>query len=185
MRWPHTPRRAQRYGIALVPEDRKGQGLVLSLPAFANVTLTSPWSSARGPLLLPATERRAARKVSGSVGFDDARLGATTRTLSGGNQQKLVLAKWIAREMPILLVDEPTRGIDIGAKAEIFRTLHALADKGAAIVLVSSELEEVVAHSDRIMVVARGVVVDTLDGAVATQQEILERIFAVEEEEIA
>lgn len=181
VRWPHTPRRAQRYGIALVPEDRKGQGLVLGLPAFANVTLSSPWASASGPFLFPSAERRTAQQVTAGVGFADRRLDATTRTLSGGNQQKLVLAKWMARRMPILLVDEPTRGIDIGAKAEIFRTLHGLADEGAAIVVVSSEMEEVMEHSDRIVVIAGGVVLDTLDAAAATQQEILERIFAVEQ----
>ena len=182
VRWPHTPRQAQRYGIALVPEDRKTQGLVQQLPAFANVTLANPWPAAIGPVLLPSKERSMVAAVTARVGFAKGRLSAQPRTLSGGNQQKIVLAKWIARNMPVLLVDEPTRGIDVGAKEEIFNTLHGLADAGTAILLVSSELEEVLEHSDKILVIAGGAVVDELDGARATQAQILERVFAVKDD---
>jgi ABC-type sugar transport system ATPase subunit len=161
-----------------VPEDRKTQGLVLSLPAYANVTLTNPWQTSFGSLLSATRERNAARKVTSRLAFRDDRLGAVTRTLSGGNQQKLVLAKWIARGMPILLVDEPTRGIDVGAKEEAFGALHALAAEGVAIVLVSSEFDELLEHCDRLLVMASGSIVAELDGASATHAQVLEKIFA-------
>jgi ABC-type sugar transport system ATPase subunit len=182
VRWPRRPRQSQRYGIALVPEDRKRQGLVQQLPAYANITLPDPWRAATAGVLLRTHERSVASAIAERVGFARGRLDAQTGTLSGGNQQKLVLAKWISRNMPILLVDEPTRGIDVGAKEEVFNTLHALADAGTSIILVSSELEEIVEHSDRILVLARRGVVAELDGATVTQAQILERIFEVEED---
>ena len=165
-----------------MPEDRKTEGLVLSLPAYANVTLTDPWQTAVGSLLSATRERNAARKVTGRLAFRDDRLGAVTRTLSGGNQQKLVLAKWIARGMRVLLVDEPTRGIDVGAKDDVFKALHTLAEEGVAIVLVSSELEELVEHCDRLLVIAGGRIVAEQDGASATHAQVLEEIFSVGQE---
>ncbi|MHB1998956.1 MAG: sugar ABC transporter ATP-binding protein [Solirubrobacteraceae bacterium] len=181
VRWPRRPRAAQRLGLALAPEDRKTQGLVLLLPAYANVTLTAPWKCARAGVLSPRGERRHAAELMDGLGFDRARIGAATRTLSGGNQQKLVLSKWIATNTPVLLVDEPTRGIDIGAKAEIFETLERLAEAGTTIVLVSSELEEVFDHSDRVIVMARGSVIAELPGLHATADDALRLIFDAEE----
>lgn len=181
VRWPRRPRVAKRLGIALAPEDRKTQGLVLTLPAYANVTLTSPGACAHATVLPQRQERAHAAELARGVGFDPARIGAPTRTLSGGNQQKLVLAKWIATRTPILLVDEPTRGIDIGAKAEIFQNLHRLADAGTTILLVSSELEEVFDHSDRVLVMARGSIIAELPGVGATADDALRLIFDAEE----
>jgi ABC-type sugar transport system ATPase subunit len=178
--WPKSPRAARRLGIGLAPEDRKSQGLVQTLPAFANVTLTAPRRATRGPLLVRARERQVACDAVRGLGLAEHRLGSLTSTLSGGNQQKVLLAKWVAIDLPILLVDEPTRGIDVGAKAEVFATLHQLADQGTAIVLVSSELEEVVDHSDRVLILARGRAVDELPGETATEGDVLQRIFDAE-----
>jgi ABC-type sugar transport system ATPase subunit len=180
-RWPKGPRAARRLGIALAPEDRKSQGLVQPLPAYANVTLTVAGHASIGPMLIPSRERAHAWSYASGMGVERERLGSVTRTLSGGNQQKLLLAKWIAAEVPILLIDEPTRGIDVGAKAEIFETLHRLAGQGLTILLVSSELEEVVEHSDRVLVLARGEVVGELSGSAADVGGVLERIFDAEE----
>lgn len=180
-RWPRSPRAAQRLGIALAPEDRKIQGLVQTLPAYANVTLTAPGRAAVGPILPPRRDVAAAWEVVKHFGMPCDKLQALTSSLSGGNQQKLLLAKWVALRMPVLLVDEPTRGIDVGAKAEVFAKLHDLADKGVAIALVSSELEEVVEHSDRIVTLARGRVVAELQDRGVTVADLLQEIFAIEE----
>jgi ABC-type sugar transport system ATPase subunit len=101
-------------------------------------------------------------------------------TLSGGNQQKLVIGKWLHRKPRVLLLDEPTRGIDLGAKQEIFQAIRRLSDQGMSVILVSSDLEEVVAHSDRVLVMARGRQIAVLEAAEATVERILNLIFAVE-----
>ena len=114
------------------------------------------------------------------LGFNPARLDADALVLSGGNQQKLVLGKWLHRKPRVLLLDEPTRGIDLGAKQEIFHTIRRLSDEGLGVILVSSDLDEVVEHADRILVMARGRQIGLLEGADATEERILNLIFAVE-----
>ena len=114
------------------------------------------------------------------LGFNPERLDTEALNLSGGNQQKLVLGKWLNRKPKILLLDEPTRGIDLGAKQEIFQAIRRLSDEGMGVILVSSDLEEVVEHSDRVLVMARGRQIDLLDGRDATVERILNLIFAVE-----
>ena len=114
------------------------------------------------------------------LGFNPERLDTEALNLSGGNQQKLVLGKWLNRKPKILLLDEPTRGIDLGAKQEIFQAIRRLSDEGMGVILVSSDLEEVVEHSDRVLVMARGRQIDILDGHDATVERILNLIFAVE-----
>jgi ABC-type sugar transport system ATPase subunit len=118
--------------------------------------------------------------LSSAVGFNAARLGAHARTLSGGNQQKLVIGKWLHRRPRVLLLDEPTRGIDIGAKEEIFRTIRTLTAQKMGVILVSSDLEEVVEHSDTVLVLARGTQIALLERAEASVERILRLIFAVE-----
>jgi ABC-type sugar transport system ATPase subunit len=115
-----------------------------------------------------------------SLGFDSKRLDTDALNLSGGNQQKLVLGKWLNRKPKVLLLDEPTRGIDLGAKQEIFQAIRRLSDEGMGVILISSDLEEVVEHSDRVLVMARGRQIDILDGRDATVERILNLIFAVE-----
>ena len=164
IRLPRTPREALAAGLALVPEDRKTQGLVLGLSAMENIALTSFAQVSRLGVISDRTMRAAARRVVGKFGFAESRLDTTVRDLSGGNQQKILLSKWHYRRPRILLVDEPTRGIDVGAKEEILATIRELADEGLSIVIVSSELEEVVAVADHVIVLSEGRLVAELDG---------------------
>jgi ABC-type sugar transport system ATPase subunit len=178
--WPRTVREAIQRGIALAPEDRKRQGLVLSRSALCNLTLADLGSTAFGPVISRETRRAKATAVARQVGFDADRLDTDALNLSGGNQQKLVIGKWLHRRPRILLLDEPTRGIDLGAKQEIFQAIRGLSDEGMAVVLVSSDLEEVVEYSDRILVMAQGRQIDMLDAHEASVERILKLIFAVE-----
>jgi ABC-type sugar transport system ATPase subunit len=177
---PRDVREALALGIALAPEDRKHQGLVLSQPALFNLTLSNLDAVAVGPFIDERARSRAGQVLAGAVGFDLARLGTPARNLSGGNQQKLVIGKWLHRRPRVLLLDEPTRGIDIGAKQEIFRTIRQLTADKMGVILVSSDLEEVVEHADTVLVMARGAQIALLDRAEASVERILRLIFAVE-----
>ncbi|MBN9019291.1 MAG: sugar ABC transporter ATP-binding protein [Rhizobiales bacterium] len=180
--WPRTPRQALRAGIALVPEDRKHQGLVLGLSAIENVALTNYRKVSHYGVV---SKRMMQARIDGVVrefGFAVDRLGATVRNLSGGNQQKILLSKWHYERPKLLMVDEPTRGIDVGAKEEILATLRRLADDGLSIIVVSSELEEVVAISDRVIVLSEGRHVASLggEGELVTVDGILHAAFKTE-----
>ena len=178
---PPNVRAALALGIALAPEDRKVEGLVLSQSGHVNVTLTDLGKVARGPFLRFDKRRREAEAIARSLAFDPARLGAPTRTLSGGNQQKLVVGKWLHRPPRVLLMDEPTRGIDVGAKAEMFAVMRRLAREGMSVILVSSEIEEVLDNADRVLVLAKGRQRALLPRAEATLARVLKLIFAVED----
>jgi ABC-type sugar transport system ATPase subunit len=178
--WPLSVRDAIESGIALAPEDRKREGLVLSRSALSNLLLADIGSVANGPVISPGARRVAATMLARQIGFDPDRLDTDALHLSGGNQQKLVIGKWLHRRPRILLLDEPTRGIDLGAKQEIFQTIRGLSDEGMGVILVSSDLEEVVEHADRILVMARGKPIATLDGHEASVERVLNLIFAVE-----
>jgi rhamnose transport system ATP-binding protein len=161
---PRTPRAARALGVALIPEDRKAQGLVLAQSSAFNVVLGDLRAVARGPVVRQRAAVAAARAATELYGFDPRRLGAPAGTLSGGNQQKLLLGRWRHARPRVLLADEPTRGIDIGAKLDILAALRASAlEDGLAVVIVSSELEEVVAIADRIVVLRDGRLVEELD----------------------
>jgi ABC-type sugar transport system ATPase subunit len=177
---PRDVRDALALGIALAPEDRKHQGLVLSQPALFNLTLSDLDAVAVGPFIDERARSRAGQVLAGGVGFDLARLDTPARNLSGGNQQKLVIGKWLHRRPRVLLLDEPTRGIDIGAKQEIFRTIRQLTAEKMGVILVSSDLEEVVEHADTVLVMARGAQIALLDRTEASVERILRLIFAVE-----
>ena len=177
---PRDVREAIALGIALAPEDRKHQGLVLGQPALVNLTISDLGAIAVGPVIDEGARRRAGQALAGAVGFDAARLGTPARNLSGGNQQKLVIGKWLHRRPRLLLLDEPTRGIDIGAKQEIFRTIRRLTAEKMGVILVSSDLEEVVEHADTVLVMARGAQIALLPRAEASVERILRLIFAVE-----
>jgi len=180
IRVPRSIRETIGRGIVLAPEERKTQGLVLGRDGTANLTLTKLAAIAMGPFISDARRARTAHALAKSVGFDPMRLRSDARNLSGGNQQKLVLGKWLHRQPRILLLDEPTRGIDVGAKHEIFSTIRALADRGMGVVLVSSDLEEIVENADRVLVVARGEQIGLLDHHDVSVARILNLIFAVE-----
>lgn len=147
---------AIRAGLALVPEDRRQQGLVMELSVERNTNLPRRWRLTRGGLLLGGAERRSAMSWAQRLQVKAGRLSDPVATLSGGNQQKVVLAKWLATEPRVLIVDEPTRGIDVGTKAEVHRLLSQLAADGVAVLMVSSELPEVLGMADRVLVMHEG-----------------------------
>lgn len=158
--WPRTPRAALDAGVALIPEDRKNQGLVLGMTAMENISMSRYGSVATGGVLSKARMRSRTAEIVEEFGFDARRLGAKAGNLSGGNQQKLLLARWRFQTPKLLLADEPTRGVDVGAKEEILRALRRFADDGVGVVIASSELEEVSAVADRVLVLRDGRLVD-------------------------
>jgi ribose transport system ATP-binding protein len=153
-------RQAKSKGLAFVPEDRKGQGLIGDLSVKENLTITVLDKISNNRVLDTEKENRIASWQVKQTNVKTFGIDASINSLSGGNQQKVVLGKWLATEPKVLLLDEPTRGVDVGAKAEIFTLLEDLASKGAGIVFVSSELEEVLAVSDRVLVMYDGRIVD-------------------------
>ena len=170
---PGSPRAAMAAGMALVPEDRRQQGLVMELSIERNVTLPRSGKLARLGLLLGSTERDEAHRWTKRLQTKFGRLSDAVGTLSGGNQQKVVLAKWLATGPKLLIVDEPTRGIDVGTKAEVHRLMSSLAADGLAIVMVSSELPEVLGMADRIVVLREGRIAAQLTRAEATEETVM------------
>ena len=168
-----SPRAAMSAGMALVPEDRRQQGLVMELSIERNVTLPRSRSLSRLGLLLGGRERREATEWTQRLQTKYRRLGDTVGTLSGGNQQKVVLAKWLATAPRVLIVDEPTRGIDVGTKAEVHRLMSSLAADGVAVVMVSSELPEVLGMSDRVLVMREGRIVAEISREDATEETVM------------
>jgi ribose transport system ATP-binding protein len=168
-----NPRAAIAAGIGLVPEDRKEQGLVLSLPVLANISMPQLGRLTRMGVLSPGGERRLARAYVDQLAIRTPSIDQRAMYLSGGNQQRVVIAKWLAINPKILIVDEPTRGIDIGAKAEIHALLRKLASDGMAVLMISSDMPEILAVSDRILVMHQGRIAGELSAAEATQERIL------------
>lgn len=154
-----NPQASLAAGLGLLPEDRKRQGLVLTMNCRENTSLAILPRLARLGFLDLGRERALAAGYIERLQVKTPQMDASIAGLSGGNQQKLALAKWLARECDILIVDEPTRGVDVGAKAEIHRLLDGLACEGLAVILISSELPEVMGLSSRILVLREGVVV--------------------------
>ncbi|XAM00161.1 sugar ABC transporter ATP-binding protein [Phycisphaeraceae bacterium D3-23] len=152
-----SPRDAIRAGLALVPEDRKQQGLILEMSIRENTSLARLKRDAAGGVFLrPGPEAQLAEDMAKQLATKTPGIETAAGTLSGGNQQKVVLAKWLAMHPKVLLLDEPTRGIDIGAKSEIYRLMEKLAEQGVAVLFVSSEMEEVLGVSDRVLVMHEG-----------------------------
>jgi rhamnose transport system ATP-binding protein len=168
-----SPTRAMAAGIGFVPEDRRQQGLVMEQSIARNVTLASLRRLSRFGFIRSATERRFARDWALRLQVKYGRLSSPMTSLSGGNQQKVVLAKWLGRAPSVLIVDEPTRGIDIGTKAEVHRLLEELAGEGVAILVISSELPEVLRLANRILVMREGRLVAEFDHAHANEESIV------------
>jgi len=168
-----SPRAAMAAGMALVPEDRRQQGLIMELSIERNVTLPRSRALARLGLLFGSAERTAAATWTQQLQTKFSRLSDPVGTLSGGNQQKVVLAKWLATDPKLLIVDEPTRGIDVGTKAEVHRLMSSLAARGLAVVMVSSELPEVLGMADRVVVLREGRVAAQLTRAEATEETVM------------
>jgi ABC-type sugar transport system ATPase subunit len=154
--WPRNVRSARRLGIVMLPEDRKQQGLVMAMSAGDNVVLSDIRSCARFGLVSHRALRRAATKAVGPLRFPTERLDQKAETFSGGNQQKLLMGRCLHDRPLVLLADEPTRGIDIGAKTELLNALVDMSREGLAVAIASSELEEVVTTADRVLVLAAG-----------------------------
>lgn len=169
----NSPREAIRHGMALVPEDRKGEGLMSAQSIKHNISLTGLKLLSSFGFLKGASETDLARKSSEQLAIKSSSEDAEVSTLSGGNQQKVVLAKWLWLKPSVLVLDEPTRGIDVGAKAEIHNLIFELAKTGVAILLISSELPEVLRLADRIYVMRDGKIVGHLGRAEASQEAIM------------
>jgi rhamnose transport system ATP-binding protein len=168
-----NPRAAMRAGVALVPEDRRQQGLLLDLSVMRNATLARRNRLARFGFLTGRAERREAAEWTARLHAKYGRLTDPVGTLSGGNQQKIVLAKWLATNPRLLIVDEPTRGIDVATKAEVHRLLSDLAADGVAVLMVSSELLEVLGMADRVLVMREGRLAGELSRADATEEAVM------------
>ncbi|MGH3423267.1 MAG: ATP-binding cassette domain-containing protein, partial [Nocardioidaceae bacterium] len=167
------PAAAMAMGIALVPEDRRRHGLVLESSVARNITMVTRSALSRSGLLTTRAENAVAREWAGRLEVKTATLDALAGTLSGGNQQKVVLAKWLSTRPEVLIIDEPTRGIDVGTKAEVHRLLSTLAAEGVGILMISSELPEVLGVADRVVVVNEGRVTAELDREDATPETVM------------
>lgn len=168
-----SPAQAMRSGLALVPEDRKTQGLLMEQSIRNNLTLTILNRLTRGPFLQRRLENNAAAEARERLSINSVSPHQEVQYLSGGNQQKVVLAKWLARSPSVIILDEPTRGIDVGTKLEIYRLMRELVDKSVAILLISSELPEILGMSDRILVMRDGTIVGEFASGEATEEQII------------
>jgi ribose transport system ATP-binding protein len=168
-----SPRDAIAQGLYLVPEDRKGSGVVLELPIAQNISLPQLADLARYRLVDRAAEATLAETQAERLRIRAPDVGVAVGSLSGGNQQKVVLAKWLSMSPKAIIFDEPTRGIDVGAKQEIYDMLRVLADSGVAILMISSDMEEVIGVSDRIAVMHEGRISGTLDRADFSEAAVL------------
>lgn len=169
-----SPRGAIRAGLALVPEDRKEQGVILEMAVRENLSLASLRRDARAGFLDHHCERRIAGEMIAKLGVKTPGERQLVQYLSGGNQQKIVLGKWLALQPRVLLLDEPTRGIDVGAKQEIYKLMEQLAADGVAILFVSSEMEEILRMSDRALVMHQGCITGELQRGELSEEAVMQ-----------
>ncbi len=172
-----SPREAVRNGLCLLTEDRKAQGLVLDMPCYVNVTLTDLARVSRAGLLHRGEERTAAAGLVDDLAIKTPSVDQLVRNLSGGNQQKVVIAKWLFRQAEVMVFDEPTRGIDVGARFEIYTLLWRLAEAGKGILVVSSDLPELLGVCHRILVFSDGKMTGEVPRAEASQERILQLAY--------
>jgi ribose transport system ATP-binding protein len=164
---------AVKAGVFLVPEDRKKLGLLLDLSIAENITLPNLSAYVHGVTISRNAERLRAEQSRSELDIRSPNVAVRTKSLSGGNQQKVVLAKWLAMTPRVIIFDEPTRGIDIGAKSEIYRLMRELANAGVAVLMISSDMEEVIGISDRVAVMHKGGIVGILDRNECSEINIL------------
>lgn len=167
-----SPLRTVRAGLGLVPEERKSQGIFIAMSTAANIPIVKMLKQGMG-LLRPTNERKLALQYKEKLRIKVEDVTAPVASLSGGNQQKVVLSKWLDAGVDVLILDEPTRGIDIGAKQEIYQLIRSLCEQGLAIIVISSELPEVLVLSHRILVLHHGSAVAEIDGETATEEQIM------------
>jgi ribose transport system ATP-binding protein len=169
----HDVNAAMAAGVGLVPEDRKGQGLVLDQSVEENLGLVTMRSASHAGFVDLRGQHTAAARIAEQLGVRMAGLGQHVRTLSGGNQQKVVIGKWLLADIRVLILDEPTRGIDVGAKVEIYQLVNELTAAGHAVLMISSDLPEVLGMSDRVLVMAQGRLAGELSAEDATQDSVM------------
>jgi ribose transport system ATP-binding protein len=169
-----SAREAIDYGIYLVPEDRRGEGLVTAMNVCHNISLPSLKTFTRFGLIQNGRERATAQAQVESLKIKTPTVDVLAMNLSGGNQQKIVLGKWLAMQPKVMILDEPTRGIDVGAKAEIYRLMRALAAQGTVILMISSDMEEVLHVSDRVAVMHEGQITGVLDRSDCSEANIMQ-----------
>lgn len=167
-----TPADAIKAGMGLVPEDRKALGVILEMPVVENISLSSI-GSYHPPFLDKARETQVATELAENLDIKTPGLSQLVGFLSGGNQQKVALAKWLATNPMILILDEPTRGIDVGSKSEIYKLIRNLADEGMGVIIVSSEMEEIIGLSDRVLVMHEGRCTGILDRGEISEESIM------------
>jgi ribose transport system ATP-binding protein len=168
-----SPREAMEHGIGLLPEDRRWQGFIPTMSVMQNMSLASIRSLAKMGVPSLGKERELADMYMKYLNIKAASVHSPILSLSGGNQQKVILSKWLATKSKVLIVDEPTQGIDVGSKSEIHKILHGLAGAGTAIILISSELPEILSLADRVLVMRQGTKSGELDIGEATQEKIM------------
>jgi ribose transport system ATP-binding protein len=168
---------AVKAGVGLAPEERKSQGLLLDQAIYRNITVSTLSRFARAGFLDNSAERAAALELTQSLDVRPPGVDRPVRTLSGGNQQKVVLARWLMRDCRVLLLDEPTRGVDVGARSEIYVLIRSLAARGVAVVVVSSEMEEVLGLADRVLVVREGRIVHSGPATEIDEHRVLDLVM--------
>lgn len=172
-----SPAEAAKKGIGLIPEERKTQGIIPGMNVKGNITITILDKLSRLGFLNKSREKNISEKLVEKLDIRLADLKQPAKDLSGGNQQKVVLAKWFAKDCDVLIFDEPTRGIDVGAKIEIYNLINELVGEGKGVIMISSEMEEVLNMSDRIIVIDEGKVVAEFDSDKATKEKIMDKII--------
>jgi ABC-type sugar transport system ATPase subunit len=178
-----TPHRAVKSGIALVPEERRSQGLVLLQSTTLNINLTSLQALRLAPMVPLISKQRARERAKEQVSSLAIKISSTeapVRQLSGGNQQKVVVAKWLVRDARVVILDEPTRGVDVSARAEIYRIIRRLAAEGRGVIVISSEFEEFAFCCDRVLVMVEGRIAGSLTGSGISENRILELSYGME-----
>ena len=181
-----SPKRSIRAGFGFVPEDRRGQGFIPLLSVNKNIALTNyDRIKKNGLAVSDKAELEMCREAIAQIDIRPADPEKQVGLMSGGNQQKVVLGKWLMRDLKVLIVDEPTAGIDVGAKGEIYGILEELAKNGVVVILVSSDLEELIRVSHRILVMRKGSIIREFDNGVVTQSMVLEAASGLMEKEVS
>ena len=170
----HSPEKSVKSGLAFLTEDRKGSGLLLNLAVHVNLTLAGLGRLTRFGVIDKRAETDASLDLVKLLDIKTPSIGTSVNSLSGGNQQKVILARWLFNNADIIILDEPTRGIDVGAKVEIYSIINELVSEGKAVIMVSSDLPEVLSLSDRIMVLCQGTLAGIVERDEASQERIME-----------
>ena len=179
-----SPQTAIEHGLGLVPEDRKAQGLFLNMAVWQNIVIAGIKKTTRFGFVRKAETQKISASLVDRLSIKTPNLGQQVKNLSGGNQQKVIIARWLSLKPKILILDEPTRGIDVGAKAEIHNLLKQLATEGVGVLMISSELPEILGVSDRILVMKEGYLVAELDPELSSQDEIMQAAAGSKDENI-